>query len=208
MGWAPGLVTAAGSLLNGVHLGWGWGSGSLKGPRNGEGGPRARGPSVSRLLNCTVECSKEDNLQQPSTAGRGHGGERKPPALPARACQGGEVQGLSHRRAHTRAMAKEWAGLSSQQQGGHRGPSSCRNLSVLPVVHGVPEPDARWGSKKEHPESRGQTNGGPRPSRPAAGTRPLAGPFSSPGKLRSSTCPSAVKHTCLPPRAVPQHRAR
>lgn len=50
VGWAPGLVTAAGSLLNGVHLGWGWGSGSLKGPRNGEGGPRARGPSVSRLL--------------------------------------------------------------------------------------------------------------------------------------------------------------
>lgn len=206
MGWAPGLVTAAGSLLNGVHLGWGWGSGSLKGPRNGEGGPRARGPSVRRLLNYTVGWagSKESNLRgsAPLAGGVGVRGSLLC-YLPGRRGAGSEPQ----TGPHTRAMAKEWAGLSSQQQGGHRGSSSCRNLSVLPVAHGVPEPDARWGSKNEHPESRGQTDGGPRPTRPAAGTRPLAGPFSSPGKLRSSTCPSAVKHTRLRPRAVPQHRA-
>ena len=81
VGWAPGLVTTAGSLLNRVHLGWRGGSGSLKGPRNGEGGPREWGPSVSHLLHRMVEQAgdKENNLQQLSKAGRGRGGEWKPP---------------------------------------------------------------------------------------------------------------------------------
>lgn len=103
------------------------GSGSLKGPRNGEGGSGEPGPSISRLLNCMLEqaASKACNLHQLNITGRGLAGREnslvgawKPPA------QAGKVQ--------------EWGGRAfQQQQSGQRGPAFCRNL-FFPWLPGCP----------------------------------------------------------------------
>lgn len=172
MGWAPGLVTTAGSLLNRVHLGWRGGSGSLKGPRNGEGGPREWGPSVSHLLRCTVEQAgdKENNLQQLSKAGRGRGGEWKPSQA---ACQG---TGSEPRTGPHMGSDKGDGRLVLSAIGWLWGSSFCRNLSFL-GLKGSPNPipgrGARMNTSRRSPPTREQ---GPdewgSPSRPAANTRP------------------------------------
>ena len=174
MGWAPGLVTTAGSLLNRVHLGWrGEGSGSLKGPRNGEGGPRGWGPSVSHLLRRTVKQEgNENNLQQLSKVGRGCGGERKPPH-PRAACQGAGSEPRTG--PHVGSDKGDGRLVFSATGWLQEGSFFCRNLSFL-GLKGSPNPMPGRGVRRNTipppPKRRGQTNEGPRPSRPAANTRP------------------------------------
>lgn len=141
MGWAPGLVTTAGSLLKGVHLGRGGGSGSLKGLRNEEGGSGEQGLPISHLLNCTVEQagSKENNLQPLNTAGRGRA-RREDSCI---ACQG-------QRGAGSEPRTGPHVGNDPDSRAGEAGPLSTRGANGgLPSV-GTNPSCGSWGPGTQH----------------------------------------------------------
>lgn len=81
-------------------MGFTWGkegSGSPKGPRNGEGGSGEQGPSISRLLHWMLEqaASKACNLHQLNIAGRGLAGpEEQSSVCVEAACPGWQGAGV------------------------------------------------------------------------------------------------------------------
>lgn len=96
----PGLVTAAGSLLNGVHLGKGGGQALQRGQEMEKAAPQNR-LSISRLLNYTVEqaASKHYSLQELNITGGGPWGEKNNESCLRGA--GSEEVAISHRRTYT-----------------------------------------------------------------------------------------------------------
>lgn len=76
MGWVPGLVTVAGSLLNRVHLGKGGSQALERGQEVEKAAPESRGPPSAPLSNCAAEQAggAENNLQELNITGRGHAG--------------------------------------------------------------------------------------------------------------------------------------